>query len=1252
MSDPASLDPAMFVCSTGNGYVEASNYPAALPYTISVAATAPDDSKALYSTYHSTVDIIAPGGSGGHGDSNGVLSTMPRDDLFYYHTHEGYNHEFEYASGTSMAAPMVTAAVVLVKQAHPNLTLPEIQQRIIGTADDVSQANPDLKHIGKLGAGRLNVLRAIATISPHATLRLNSINANNNNYIMCGGQSMGLNIGLKNWWAAAQGSVSGILHTSDPNMSISNNSALFTHLGQNAEDLYSASFQISDSSIMPGYAEFSLELTYDNITETLYFKIPRRIDLLNTKIEIANRAAITEMVISDMNGNGQDEIAFIAEENDRKYLCLLKNGVVNEVILNGSFAVKPALADMDYDGIQEIVLFDDLGQLIIYDYDLNQLHESRISVPGEIKSYVIEDLNDDGSLDIAVAHEDAGVWRVSMLIFNDNGIYDFDLYTHSLDPGLSIISPLAVGAVDNTPNNDIVWVQSNYVPNSAINIYTQLVKLTYVESRGKNFKIDYGTLDEVVWGIDSITNYGCTELILSRPHPEESQFRRAYIYVGIGYTRMFGIPYIEGQIGQYATKCIDFCYGYNEVWVHALSDNPSNTSQIAQRAYKIIAGDFIESNPGVEILVGATEEILDSETGDFIQYIRNDYLPLTSPPIYLSKHYQPTVITDYNNNGIKDVFVYKGGDIHGFDANHNKIDLYSYTLPQNQLIMSLVAGNARDFHVQDLYAMATYNGDSYVYYIPISSHHERFYYDWRQFSNNARKTCEYLQALPAVVSINTLLWNHCEIDKDILIDNSLIISQGTRVKFRGSTSLIGHGEFVADGNQSYPISISGMCPKYLPGYWNGISMHSSSTMGLRYAELSNACAAIDLYNAGSNIISFSKFFSNQYSIRLYSALLDMWHTEIKKSVTGIAAFNNSDLNLGYSTGSNNISFNRTGIYSHESSPYLDEGCNDINNPGLQSWNIFSVNTPDGIKAQSNWWGNDGYDPPYIERTFNEPDIITYAPFLLTSNVDAKQGKSQSDFMIAEALRCDEQWAQAIPYYETVNSDNTMGPETYMSVNGLFKCHQELNSLSSHKTWLLTKISNSTESSYNKYLLNNLAMANRVLGDFQEALDYYESILDNIPSYADSCYAIIDIGFTWLESNNRMYGKYASLRPRSINDHLTASNRLLNSILLDEPMESYTEIPSLPQINANYPNPFNPSTTIVYSVPQKAGVRLDVYNVKGQKVKTLINSELEKGQHQAIWNGRDDKNCGVASGVYFIRLETAGKASMRKMLLMK
>lgn len=1250
LSNPQGSDPSLFICSTGNDYAEASNYPATLPYTMSVAATTPDDSKAMYSTYHSTVDIIAPGGSGGHGDSSGVLSTMPRDDLFYYAS-QGYDPGFEYVSGTSMAAPMVTAAVVLVKQAHPNLTLPEIQQRIIGTADDVSQANPDLKYIGKLGAGRLNVLKAIETISPHATLRLNSINANNNNYIVCGGQSMGLNIGLKNWWAAAQGSVSGILHTSDPNISISNNSALFTHIGQNGDDLYSTSFQISDSSMMPGYANFSLVLTYDNITETLYFKVPKRFDLVNTRIVIANRTAITEMVISDMNGDGQDEIAFITEENNNKYLCLLKSGVAHEVSLHGSCTVKPALADMDYDGIQEIVLFDGLGQLIIYDYDLNQLYDATISVPGEIKSYVIEDLNDDGRLDIAVAHQDAGAWKVSVLIFNDNGTYAFDLNTHSLDQGQSVISPLAVGAVDNTLNNDILWVQSNYVPGSGVNIVSSLVKMTYEDTRADKFKIYSGTLSEVVWGIDTISDYGCTELILSRPHPQESQFRRAYVYVGIGYTRTFGTPYIEGQIGQYTTKCINFCYGYSEVWVHTLSDNPSNTSQITQKAYNIIAGDFIESNHGVEILVGATEEILDSETGDFIQYIRNDYIFPFPPPMYNNIHFQPAVITDYNHNGIQDVFVYKGGDIHGFDANQNKIDLYSYTLPGSQVIKSLVAGNVRNLYAQDLYAMSTNNGASYVYYIPISSHHEEFYYNWRQFSNNARKTCEFLQPLPAYVNASTKIWNHCEIDQDVTIDSDVAIVCGTRVKFRRETGFTNYGVIDVQGTEDYPVTLSGVCPFNVDSYWDGISLHSNSLLNIGFTNISNAYAAIDIYNTGDNFISDSKFAYNKYSIKTYQALLDLESSILEHSAYGLAAFNCSELNLGYATGSNQINYNEIGIYSHESTPYLDEGNNDVNNPDTGAWNIYSANTPNGIKAQYNWWGND--DPTYIASKLNNPTEVTFEPFSYVSYFGrAKEQKTSSDFIMAEMLRCGGEWSQALPYYHSALQDSLSITEKWLSVNGLFKCHQKLNSMNIHKTWLLSELNENNDLDFTKYLQQNLAMANRTLGIYQDALDYYESILHNNPSYADSCYAVIDIGFTWLESDNRMHGKYLSLCPRSIHDHIATTNRLLNSIILDNPIHDNVVTPSIPQINSNYPNPFNPSTTIEYSIPQTGRVKLSIYNIRGQKVKTMINGDMEKGQHRIVWNGRDDGNRSVASGVYFIRIEAAGKTSIRKAMLLK
>lgn len=95
-----------------------------------------------------------------------------------------------------------------------------------------------------------------------------------------------------------------------------------------------------------------------------------------------------------------------------------------------------------------------------------------------------------------------------------------------------------------------------------------------------------------------------------------------------------------------------------------------------------------------------------------------------------------------------------------------------------------------------------------------------------------------------------------------------------------------------------------------------------------------------------------------------------------------------------------------------------------------------------------------------------------------------------------------------------------------------------------------------------------------------------------------------------------------------------------------------QTPSASVIHSNYPNPFNPSTTIEYSIPQAGRVKLSIFNLRGQKVKTLLDSDIERGQHRVVWDGRDDGNRSVASGVYFIRLEAAGKTSIRKAMLLK
>ncbi|MDD2650972.1 MAG: FlgD immunoglobulin-like domain containing protein, partial [Candidatus Cloacimonetes bacterium] len=74
--------------------------------------------------------------------------------------------------------------------------------------------------------------------------------------------------------------------------------------------------------------------------------------------------------------------------------------------------------------------------------------------------------------------------------------------------------------------------------------------------------------------------------------------------------------------------------------------------------------------------------------------------------------------------------------------------------------------------------------------------------------------------------------------------------------------------------------------------------------------------------------------------------------------------------------------------------------------------------------------------------------------------------------------------------------------------------------------------------------------------------------------------------------------------------------------------------------------------IAYSVKETAPVKLEIYNIKGQKVRTLVNDVMTAGNHSVVWNGHDDNGKNVGSGVYFYRMTTPKFSSTQKMLLMK
>jgi hypothetical protein len=89
-----------------------------------------------------------------------------------------------------------------------------------------------------------------------------------------------------------------------------------------------------------------------------------------------------------------------------------------------------------------------------------------------------------------------------------------------------------------------------------------------------------------------------------------------------------------------------------------------------------------------------------------------------------------------------------------------------------------------------------------------------------------------------------------------------------------------------------------------------------------------------------------------------------------------------------------------------------------------------------------------------------------------------------------------------------------------------------------------------------------------------------------------------------------------------------------------------------ELQGNHPNPFNPDTIINFSLANETNVKIEIFNVRGALVKTLINEVLPSGQHKATWNGTDNHGKATASGVYFYRMNTPEMSSIRRMVLLK
>jgi hypothetical protein len=108
----------------------------------------------------------------------------------------------------------------------------------------------------------------------------------------------------------------------------------------------------------------------------------------------------------------------------------------------------------------------------------------------------------------------------------------------------------------------------------------------------------------------------------------------------------------------------------------------------------------------------------------------------------------------------------------------------------------------------------------------------------------------------------------------------------------------------------------------------------------------------------------------------------------------------------------------------------------------------------------------------------------------------------------------------------------------------------------------------------------------------------------------------------------------------------------NSVLTTVHDMSPALLPERYELFPNYPNPFNPSTTIRYSIKEKGFIRITIYNILGQAVRSLVNQELDAGIYSTVWNGQDNNGHPVSSGTYLYILAAGGHRFSQRMMLLK
>lgn len=446
---------------------------------------------------------------------------------------------------------------------------------------------------------------------------------------------------------------------------------------------------------------------------------------------------------------------------------------------------------------------------------------------------------------------------------------------------------------------------------------------------------------------------------------------------------------------------------------------------------------------------------------------------------------------------------------------------------------------------------------------------------------------------------------------------------------------------------------------------SGIEVTGYPNINISNNFIENCLSGIKIWESGSgaiNTISNNIITNNsQYGLFIYHSNIDILdHNVINNNGDGIFITRDSNFTLIGNVAhplqviSDNNEYEVRFSYDSRPSQFYHNKIYDDNHEYsyVKCERIFEE--PDPIDISDNNWGST-FNPV---TDLSPTDMYIYLPIWYPGNPgDPEKGLAEELYVSAKQNEDSSNYPEAEQEYKQIISLYPDSEYAVISAKELLdlkvKFDQDFLDLKQYYETEPNMQFNVEMSNLAEFLIT---CCNVKLEEFQPAITWFEDIIQNPPSPVDSVFAVIDAGYTYLameNSRSSFSGKISELKPKSRKQYENKRNELIDMLFGDPDPEN--EIPSTYKLAMfpNYPNPFNPETTISFSIPDDSKVGITVYNIKGQKVKTLINDELEKGLHDVVWSSKDNRGKTVASGIYFYKFEVNGKTKgLKKMLLLK